>query len=300
MPSLKDLDINKELKIKILLKGSSGTGKTVNCTKIAGTLANEGHCVLYLDQEKGAIRELKKLTSILNGDALNRIYFEKFTNFKDLDEILEIYKKRDEKLDKEGKGIDKIKLVIIDPMPLIELIRSSVRNALIDQGYYYMGGWGEATKEIKNDDLFELRGSMYSIANTWMFNFLNYIANSEYDLICCLMYPTETKDKMYKYRSEYDGKFDFVYETISERDTNSVKFKANVIKKRGCLTPISAKPIDNLLGELLEIFKEKYAKNDKKEVEKIVDKVVIQDKVVETDVNTTIVSENKNVSESTS
>ena len=269
MPSLKDLDINKELKIKILLKGSSGTGKTVNCTKIAGTLANEGHCVLYLDQEKGAIRELKKLTSILSANALNRIYFEKFTNFTDLDEILETYKKSDEK--KEEK--DRIKLVIIDPMPLVELVRASVRNALIDQGFYYVGGWGEATKEIKNDDLFELRGSMYSIANTWMFNFLNYIANSEYDLICALMYPTETKDKLYKYRQEYDGKFDFVYETISERDTNSIKFKANVIKKRGCLTPISAKPIDNLLGELLEIFKEKYVKNDKKEVEKIDEKI---------------------------
>lgn len=254
MPSLKNLDINKELKIKILLKGYSGTGKTLNCVKIAGTLANEGHCVLYLDQEKGAIRELKKLTAMLDGEALSRIYFEKFTNFKDLDEILETYKKSDEK--KEEK--DRVKLVIIDPMPLIELVRASVRNALIDQGFYYVGGWGEATKEIKNDDLFELRGSMYSIANTWMFNFLNYIANSEYDLICNLMYPTETKDKTYKYKQEYDGKFDFVYETVSERDTSTVKFKANIIKKRGCLTAISTRPIDNLLNELLEIFKEKY------------------------------------------
>lgn len=269
MPSLKDLDIDKELKIKVLLKGYSGTGKTVSATKIAGTLANEGYSVLYLDQEKGAMRELKKLTSTLNGDALGRIYFEKFTNFKDLDDILEIYKKRDEKLGKEGKYSEQIRLVIIDPMPLIELVRSSVRSALVDQGFYYVGGWGEATKEIKNEDLFELRGSMYSIANTWTFNFLNYIANSEYDLICTLMYPTETKDKEYKFKREYDGKFDFVFECIAERDTSTVKFKANIIKKRGCLSPISTRPIDNLFGELLEIFKEKYKR--KETIEKTID-----------------------------
>lgn len=259
MPSLKDLDIDKELKIKILLKGYSGTGKTVMGTKIAGTLANEGYSVLYLDQEKGAMRELKKLTTTLNGDALGRIYFEKFTDFKDLDNILEIYKKRDDKLTKEGRDKDRIRLVIIDPMPLIELVRSSVRSAIVDQGFYYIGGWGEATKEIKNDDLFELRGSMYSIANTWTFNFLNYIANSEYDLVCTLMYPTETKEKEYKFKREYDGKFDYVYETISERDTNTVRYRANIIKKRGCITPISTRPIDNLFGDLLEIFKEKYS-----------------------------------------
>lgn len=255
MPSLKDMDINKELKIKILLKGYSATGKSYVSSKIAGTLATEGYTVLYLDQEKGAMRELKNLTATLSGDALERIYFEKFKDFKELDNWLEIYKKMDEKKDEKNR----IKLVIIDPMPLTELVRASVRDALVEQGHYYIGGWGEATKKIDNEDLFELRGSMYSIANTWAWNFLNSIANSEYDLVCTLMYPTETLEKKYKYRSEYDGKFDFVYECISERDTNKVLYKANVIKKRGSLTPISTRPIDNPLGEMLGLFREKYS-----------------------------------------
>lgn len=269
MPSLRELDIDKELKIKILLKGYSGTGKTRACTNITGTLANEGHCVLYLDQEKGAVKELKNLTKTLDGDALGRIYFEKFKNFAELDDWINIYRKRDEKLEKEGGGKEneKIRLLIIDPMPLTELIRASVRDAFVEQGYYYVGGWGEVTKEIKNEDLFELRGSMYSIANTWAFNFLNHVANSDCDIICTLMYPTETKEKEYKFKREYDGKFDYVYECIAERDTNKISYKANIIKKRGCITPISARPIDNLFGDILDIFKEKYGKEKKSDKE---------------------------------
>lgn len=254
MPNLKELDINKELKIKVLLKGYSATGKSFLCAKIAGTLATEGCTVLYLDQEKGAMRELKNLTTTLSGDDLGRIYFEKFKDFKELDNWLEYYKKMDDKKDEK----DRIKLIIIDPMPLTELVRASVRDALVEQGHYYIGGWGEATKKIDNEDLFELRGSMYSIANTWAWNFLNQIANSEYDLVCTLMYPTETQEKKYKYRSEYDGKFDYVYETIAERDTSKILYKATIVKKRGCLTPILTRPIENLLGEITGLFEEKY------------------------------------------
>jgi len=83
MPSLKDMDINKELKIKILLKGYSATGKSFLCAKTAGTLATEGHTVLYLDQEKGAMRELKILQEPFRGKPFEKINFKNLKILKE-------------------------------------------------------------------------------------------------------------------------------------------------------------------------------------------------------------------------
>ena len=243
MVSLEDWDENS-IKIKIFLKGNSGTGKSRTCVKMAGIMAKGGREVLYLDGEGGAERELKNLKGELSVEERRRIEYEHFSNYK------EMFEKLAKEVNKKG---DRLKVVIVDPMKLIEIARLSARDIYIAQG---SAPSGYGTKDIKNKDSFDLSGTQYQLANTMVLNFLNLIISIRQDIICTLTIK-ETSREEYKYKNEYDASFDYVYETLAETHGGSLVFKAFPKKRRGAKTT-DAKLVDDLLLEMVGIFKEKY------------------------------------------
>lgn len=244
MVSLDKWDENS-IKIKILLKGYSGTGKTRVCAKIAGILARKGYDVLYVDGEGGADREMKILKKELTIEEMKRIEYEQFKDYKKMVSIIE------ENINKKG---DRLKLIIVDPMKLIEIARLSARDIYLAQG---SAPSGYGMKDIKNKDSFDLSGTAYQLATTMVLKFLNDVVNYKQDIICTLMIKETTREE-YKYKNEYDGTFDYVFETLAEPHGGNMVFKSYPKKRRGAKTP-DARLIDDLLGEIVGIFKEKYA-----------------------------------------
>lgn len=228
-------ELDKSLNIKILLKGPSGGGKSFACAKIAGYVAGLGWNVLYMDGENGAVRELKKL----DDNVLVNIDRVKFNNYEELVNGIEVIKKE--------KG-DRLKLIIVDPMHLVEIARLSAKDAFYQQGYYYVG---EKQVKITNQKTFDLRGYMYQVPNTWVLDFLIDIANTEQDVICTIMTPNKYDEK-----TPYDGKFDYVFDMSYDKD--KVEFVAMPMKLRGA--EATSNPIKNIWSALVDNFKAKYEK----------------------------------------
>jgi hypothetical protein len=238
-----------DIKIKIFLKGFSGTGKTRSCVKMAGIMAKNGFHILYLDGENGADRELKLLKKELTTEECSKIEKEDFENFKQMFDHIKFHVK--------NKG-DKLKLIIIDTMKLTELARLSARDIFINQGNY---PWGSGIKEIKNKDSFDVFGYLYGTSNRMELEFTNYLTTCKQDVICTLRLLPDSKDFEFKYKTTYDGIFDYVYEMIVERGNKTLNFRAFPIKRRGGITT-DITMINDLQGEILGIFKEKYTKNE--------------------------------------
>ncbi len=227
-------ELQKKYKLKILLRGITGTGKTLTCVKIASEVAKRGWKVLYLDHERGSEEELMKL----DDKTLENIIHEDFKNYS---EIMAAMKKH-----KAEQG-DKLKLIIIDPMYLVEMTRLSARDAYLDQGYYYLG---EKKVEIDNKETFDLRGFMYQLGTTYQMKLVNEIVSCNQDIICTLMTPN-------KHETDYDGKFSIVFEMFTSWVGNKIYYKAIPKKMRGVdLNAIPA--IDEPYKKLLEGFIKKY------------------------------------------
>jgi len=227
-------ELHKSYKIKVLLKGGSGTGKTFCAVKSAGYVADRGFKVLYLDYEKGSIKELLELSD----DTLQNIIHEDFCDYKTMVNALNTNIKEEKDL----------KLVVIDPMPLVEIARLSAADAFLDQGYYYIG---EKRVEISNKETFDLRGYMYQLPNSWVLRFLTNITIFNQDVICTLATPN-------KYETDYDGKFDVVFDCYNAWVGNNIFYKAIPKKMRG--VDLSNFPaIDNPHKKLLEAFEKKYS-----------------------------------------
>ena len=227
-------ELQKKYKLKVLLRGITGTGKTMTVVKIAEEVAKRGWKVLFLDHERGSEEELMKL----DDKTLENIIHEDFRNYK---QIMEAMKKH------RTEQKDILKLIIIDPMYLVEMTRLSARDAYLDQGYYYMG---EKKVEIDNRDTFDLRGFMYQLGTTYQMKLRDEILSCEQDIVCTLMTPN-------KHETAYDGNFSIVFEMFTSWVGNKIYYKAIPKKMRGVdLNAIPA--IDDPYRKLLEGFKKKY------------------------------------------
>lgn len=227
-------ELRKKYKLKVLMRGPTGSGKTYSSVKIAGYVASKGWKVLYLDHERGSSEELDKL----DDNVVQNIIHEDFRNYK---QIMDAIKKHRE----EQK--DKLKLIIIDPMHLVEMTRLSARDAFLEQGYYYLG---EKKVEIDNRETFDLRGFMYQLSTTYQLKLLDEIVSCDQDIVVTLMTPN-------KHETDYDGKFSIVMEMYAAWVGSQIFYKAMPKKFRGVdLNMIPA--IDNPYKKLLEGFIKKY------------------------------------------
>lgn len=219
----------------MLLRGPTGSGKTYTAVKIAEYVASKGWKVLYLDHERGSSEELDKIDERI----LENILHEDFKNYQ---EIMDAIKKH------TTEQKEKLKLIIIDPMYLIEMSRLSARDAFLDQGYYWLG---EKKVDIDNKETFDLRGFMYQLATTYQSKLLNEIVSCKQDIIVTLMTPN-------KHETEYDGKFSIVLETFNAWIGNKIFYKAVPKKFRG--VDLNTMPaIDDPYKKLLEGFTRKYS-----------------------------------------
>lgn len=227
-------ELRKKYKLKVLLRGATGSGKTYSAVKIAEYVASKGWKVLFLDHERGSSEELDKL----DDKVLDNIIHEDFRNYQ---EIMDAIKKH--RLEQK----EKLKLIIIDPMYLIEMSRLSARDAFLEQGYYWLG---EKKVDIDNKETFDLRGFMYQLATTYQSKLLNEIVTCEQDIIVTLMTPN-------KHETDYDGKFSIVLETFNAWVGNKIFYKAVPKKFRG--VDLNTMPaIDDPYRKLLEGFTRKY------------------------------------------
>lgn len=227
-------ELRKKYKLKILLRGPTGSGKTYSVVKIAAYVASKGWKVLYLDHERGSSEELEKLDDRI----LDNIIHEDFKNYQEIMDAIKRYTKEEK---------DKLKLIIIDPMYLVEMSRLSARDAFLEQGYYWLG---EKKVDIDNKETFDLRGFMYQLATTYQMKLLNEVVSCEQDIIVTLMTPN-------KHEAEYDGKFSIVLETFNAWIGNKIFYKAIPKKFRG--VDLNTMPaIDDPYKKLLEGFMRKY------------------------------------------
>ena len=227
-------ELRRKYKLKILLRGPAGCGKTFSGVKVAEEVARRGWKVLYLDKERGSEEELLKLDDKI----LENIIHEDFRNYKQITEAIE-------KHISEQK--DKLKLIVIDPLPLVELARLSARDAFLDQGYYYLG---EKKVDIDTKATFDLRGFMYQVSTSYQLKLLDDLATCSQDILVTLMTPN-------KHEVEYDGAFSIVMELYSAWVANQIFYKAIPKKFRG--VDLNSMPaIDNPYKKLLEGFIKKY------------------------------------------
>ena len=231
-------ELENMYKIKILLKGATGTGKTMTCVKIAKYVASHGYKVLFLDFERGSIDELLKL----DDDVLVNIVHKDFATYKELFDYIVEYHKNEE-----------FKLIVIDQMPLKEIARLSARDVYVKQGFYYIGEKKKIIAE-EEEDSFDLRGFMYQLPNTWLIKFMNDLVRCNQDLICTLMTPN-------KYENEYDGKFSTIVEMFVTYVGQSIIWKAIPKKMRG-IDLGGYPPIVNPWESLLIPFIKKYGTKD--------------------------------------
>lgn len=227
-------ELRKKYKLKVLLRGGTGTGKTFSAVKIAAYVASKGWKVLYLDHERGSSEEMEKL----DDKVLDNIIHEDFKNFQEIMDAIKKYTIEEK---------DRLRLIIIDPMYLVEMSRLSARNAFLEQGYYWLG---EKKVDIDNKETFDLRGFMYQLSTTYQNELLNKIVTCEQDIICTLMTPN-------KHETDYDGKFSIVLETFNAWVGNKIFYKAIPKKFRG--VDLNTMPaIDDPYKKLLEGFMRKY------------------------------------------
>ena len=204
---MKKADLLNKLKLKTLLVGDSGAGKTYACVKCAEAMSQNGGKVLYLDVDDGAVLELLALPD----NILENIEHKNITDFKMLRDTL-----RNE--------AQRYNLIIIDILypHLKDWARHYAKEAYLKQGYYYIG---EKKVPIENPETFDLRGFMYSLPNNLEKEIFILLRKLPCHIIATA-YPIDDNDK----RNQVYGFFDIVFQifrTNQGRIAKVIKVRAN-------------------------------------------------------------------------
>ena len=203
---MKKAELLKRLKLKILLVGDSGAGKTYTSVQIARAVAEKGGKVLYLDVDDGAVLELMNLPD----EVLENIDHE---NVKDFPHLVNSLRKASQ-----------YNLIVIDMIwpHLRQWAREYAKKLYLAQGYYWIG---EKKVPIDNPETFTLRGFMYQLPNEKEQEVLHMLRIADAHIVATA-YP-EQDDAI---RNLLYGKFDIVlqlYNTAQGRIAKVVKVRAN-------------------------------------------------------------------------
>lgn len=203
-------EIKKKRKLKVLLKGQTAVGKTFTCMKIVDVALKAEKRVLYLDHERSAIEEIIKYFEDNNITELENFSHEDYFNFNDL-----IFNIKRYTVDNENK----VDLIVIDPLPLLQICRLSATDEIKKQGFYYLGEKLIKLEDIKSADeyskriddgkvdnkiTYSLRGWQYQLPNDWQMNFKDMMVSMPVDLVVTLLTPDE--------KNTLDPIFDYVVE----------------------------------------------------------------------------------------
>ncbi len=203
-------EIRAKIKIRLLLKGGSASGKTYTSMKIVNVALKADKKVLYLDHERSAAIEIGKYFEENNITELKNFIYEDYFNIIDLIDKIKKYV-----FDSESK----IDLLVIDPLPLQQLCRITAGEQIKKQGFYYMGeklvklidmkdgqDYSQQLKEkdIDNKNTYALRGWQYQIPNDWELSFKYMLVSVPVDIVVTLLTPD--------IKNTLDPSFDYVVE----------------------------------------------------------------------------------------
>ena len=199
---MKRADLLKDRKVKILIEGNSGSGKTYTAIH---SLKYIKAPILYIDIDDGASFELLTLSD----EELEHFELVRATTYDELMNIL-------------NDIPNNVYTVVIDLLhPLIrDMCRTHVKNQLLKVGYYYHG---EKKIYIEDKNTFDLKGFLYGIANNREKDILWKLRKLPQNIVC-LSHPLEDKD-----RNMVRGFFDICLTTTLSTEG----YVAKVNKSRG-------------------------------------------------------------------
>jgi len=225
---MKKEELLKRLKLKVLLVGDNGVGKTYTSVQIARAVAEAGKKVLYLDVDDGATLELLNLPD----NALENIDHENIANFTQLKRTLKT----------KAPNYDLVVIDILWPF-LRKWAREYARKLYIAQGYYWVG---EKRVPIDNPQTFTLRGFMYQLPNELEEEIIHTLRELPAHIVAT-GYPEDNDES----RNQLYGRFDIVlqlYNTAQGRVAKIVKVRAN--------PSLENKLLSNHVEALVNKFKE--------------------------------------------
>ncbi len=172
------LEAIKKKRERILIIGHTGHGKTYTATRVAYELAKSGKKVLYIDTEMGAIDEFSTLE--ITDDIDKNIAYVKVDNFIDLKKYATNY-------------TDKVHTIIIDPIRLTSLSRTTAKELFIKKGVRYVG---ESIIPIEDPDTFHLRGFDYQLPNEWTNELLLKIGSGVCNYVVTELIPVKLSSEI--------------------------------------------------------------------------------------------------------
>lgn len=223
-------EIKRKRKIKVLLKGLTATGKTYTCMKIVDALLKANKKILYLDHERGAIEEIINYFEDNKIERNDNFIHEDYFGFTDLVENIKKYGTKNKSSDNSNLIVD---LIVIDPLPLLQICRISATEQIKKQGFYYMGDKivklvdieepEKVSDQINNRSIdnritYSLRGWQYQLPNDWELTFKDVLVSIIPDIVVTLMLPDS--------KNTLDGSFDYVVEMLR---VDGIRQEQNVV-----------------------------------------------------------------------
>ncbi len=213
-------EMKQKRKLKVLLKGPTAVGKTFTSMKIVDVVLKAEKKVLYLDHERSATEEIIKYFEDNNVTDLQNFTHEDYFSYNDLVSNIKKYTSNSE---------NKVDLIVIDPLPLLQVCRISATDDIKNQGYYHAEGHkvvklediknpSEYTKRIEdgkvdNINTFSLTGWQYSLPNFHELKFKDMMVSLPVDVVVTLLLPDD--------KNTLDPLFDYVVEMSQVMATES-------------------------------------------------------------------------------
>lgn len=209
-------ELKKQRKIKILLEGDTGSGKTYTAVKLAVLLAKGGKKVKYIDTEYGATEEFILEVEGVSEEVIDNIEYVVSSRFR---EIMDAFT--------EFEGFDYVILDGLDDLYYTNI--EYIENKIVTAGSYINGDRVIAVKDL---DTFSLPWNMYSIVYARLTGSLYKLLNSNCNFIVCFK-SLGTSDSKMKIEERIKAKFDTVISLEKLKKGNSVKWRGRIEKNRG-------------------------------------------------------------------
>jgi len=209
-------ELKKQRKVKILLEGNTGSGKTFTAVKLAIELAKAGKKIKYIDTEYGATEQFileldgvapeitDKIEYVVNSDF--KSIMRAFSNFEGFDYVV---------LD----GLDDLYYTNID----------YIENKIIEAGSYLNG---EKLVKVKDIETFTLPWNMYSKIYSSLSSSLYRLLNSNCNFIVCFK-SLGTSDAKERIEERIKAKFDTVIYLEKIKANKQITWRGRIEKNRG-------------------------------------------------------------------
>lgn len=230
-------ELKQKVKEKVLLVGDSGTGKTFTCVKVAEFVASHGKQVVFIDNERGAERELE----LLGDEVLENIELKDTPDWGKMREAIV-----------EEKACY---LKVVDGLSAVfSATKFWLEDRYVSHGKYMVG---ESEIEIKDRQVFSLPWQAYSKVYDALRKACHVLVKQSPHIIVTMSSfgKTETKERL---EEDIYRKFDTVMllrKTQVSMPVPSIKYDAVLRKHRG--RPFVAHAV---VGDHVEQLKKLFAR----------------------------------------